>query len=214
MSTLPVKNSKGDKVGDYNLPDDLLVKGRGQQAVYEAVVAHRANRRAGTASTLGKGQVAGSGIKPWRQKGTGNARAGYRQSPVWRGGGVALGPLPRSHRKTVTRKTAQLAFRRAFSDKVTAGDVVILDELKLAEPKTRVVADLLRKLEADRGALIVLDAPDRTVALAVRNIPKVSVMSADHVSTYDLLKHRLVAITRAGMEKLTVRLKPASEKTS
>ncbi len=214
MSTLPVKNSKGDPAGDYNLPEGLLVTGKGQQAVYEAVVAHRAARRAGTASTLGKGQVAGSGTKPWRQKGTGNARAGYRQSPVWRGGGVALGPLPRSHRKTITRKTAQLAFRRAFSDKVAAGEVVILDELKLDEPKTRVIADLLRKLEATRGALIVLDAPDRAISLAVRNIPRVSVTTSDNVSTYDLLSHRLVAITRAGMEKLTSRLKPASEKKS
>ncbi|MBU0678134.1 MAG: 50S ribosomal protein L4, partial [Verrucomicrobia bacterium] len=112
---------KGESIGDFDFSDELLVHDKGLQALQNAVVAHRAAQRAGSASTLTKSEVAGSGRKPWRQKGLGRARAGYRQSPVWRGGGVAFGPKPRSYAKKISKKGARLAFRRAFSEKIAAG---------------------------------------------------------------------------------------------
>ena len=129
MSKVAVCNMQGDALGEYAFPEDMLVLDKGAQAVQEAVVAYRANQRAGTASTRGKGEIAGAGSKPWRQKGSGRARAGYRQSPLWRGGGTVFGPRPRSFRKGLNKKTARLAFCRAFSDRVAGGCVTVIDEL-------------------------------------------------------------------------------------
>ena len=116
MSKINVYNAKGEATGEVEIADERLVLDRGGQAVKDVVTATLNARRAGTASTLGKGEVAGSNRKPWRQKGTGRARAGLRQSPVWRGGGVAMGPKPRDYGVKVNRKVAQLAFRHALSD--------------------------------------------------------------------------------------------------
>ncbi len=206
MSKIPVKNEKGEAVGEYDLPDSLLVLDKGSQAVHEAVVAYRANQRAGTASTLGKGEVAGSGAKPWKQKGTGRARAGYQQSPVWRGGSVAFGPKPRSFAKRMTRKTSQLAFRRALSEKVANGEVVIFEGLSPAAPKTREVAAFLDSLEARKGALIVLGEPQSIIRLSARNIPGVAVTTAQHLNVYDLLKYPALLVSKSGMEELEKRL--------
>jgi large subunit ribosomal protein L4 len=206
MSKLPVKNISGDRVGEFDVPDALLIYDKGAQAVHEAVLAHRVNVRAGTASTLGKGAVAGSGKKPWKQKGTGRARAGYQQSPVWRGGGVAFGPKPRVLEQKLPKKVARLAFRRAFSEKISAGEVTVLDSLTLEAPRTKTIADLMKSLEAYSGALIVLDAADKNISLAVRNIPDVAVTTASHVHTYELLRYPQVLVTKAGMDVLTQRL--------
>ncbi len=212
MSKLPVKNVKGQSVGEYDLSDDLLVFDKGQQAVYEAIVAYQANQRAGTATTLGKGEVAGTGGKPWKQKGTGRARAGYQQSPVWRGGSVAFGPRARSFARSLPRKTARLAFRRAFSEKASAGQVVVLDDLTIESPKTRQIADMLKALEASKGAVLVLDEAREAVRLSARNMPGVQVTTARHVNVYDVLRYPLVLVSRAGMDVLAERLKEAGGK--
>lgn len=212
MSKLPVKNVKGESVGEFDLSDSLLVYDKGAQAVHEAIVTYQANQRAGTASTLGKGAVAGTGAKPWKQKGTGRARAGYQQSPVWRGGSVAFGPLPRSFSKQLPRKTARLAFRRAFSEKVSAGQVIVLDALDMAAPKTKEIAELLKKLDAKKGAVIVLDEAQNSVRLSARNIPRVHVATAHHLNVYDLLRYPLVLVSRKGMDVLAERLKDSGGK--
>jgi len=209
MSKLPLKNSKGEGVGEFDISDSLLVYDKGAQAVHEAVLAHRVNLRAGTASTLGKGAVAGSGKKPWKQKGTGRARAGYQQSPVWRGGGVAFGPKPRVLEQKLPKKVARLAFRRAFSEKISAGEVTVLDVLKLDAPRTKVLADFIKAMGAQRGALIVLDAPDKVISLAARNMPNVTVTTARNVHTYELLRYPQILVTKAGMDVLTERLQSA-----
>ena len=116
MSKVPVCNMQGDRVGDVQLADDLLELKRGAQAVQDAVQAYRAGLRSGTASTRKRGEVSGGGAKPWRQKGTGRARAGSIRSPIWKGGGVVFGPIPRSFAKSINRKVSQLAFCRAFSE--------------------------------------------------------------------------------------------------
>ena len=140
-----------------------LTLDKGAQAVKDAVTAIRNALRAGTASTKSKGEVAGSNKKPWKQKGTGNARAGFRQSPVWRGGGVAHGPHPRSYEQKLNKKVWALAFARAFSDKLAAGDVIVVDEFQFEAPKTKLMAKLLKELGVDRTACIVQKEVDDTV---------------------------------------------------
>jgi large subunit ribosomal protein L4 len=206
MSKLPVKNMKGEQVGEFDIADELLVFDKGHQAVHEAVVMYRANQRAGTASTLGKGAVAGTGAKPWKQKGTGRARAGYQQSPVWRGGGVAFGPKPRSFEKKMPKKMARLAFRRAFSEKVAAGQVIVIDGLGLDAPKTKTMADLLKQLGVERGAVVVLDAAQDAMRLSVRNMPLVEATTAQHLNVYEIVRYPWLVVSKQGMEALTTRL--------
>ena len=117
--SLLIKNKDGKDIGNYDVPENLLEYDKGDHAVHEVVVAYQAHQRAGTASTLSKSNVAGSGKKPWKQKGLGRARAGYRQSPIWRGGAVAHGPHPRSYKKKISKKILKLAFRRVFSEKIS-----------------------------------------------------------------------------------------------
>ena len=207
MSTLKVFNPAGDAAGEMAFADDRLVLDKGEQAVKDTVVAIQNAFRAGTASTLSKGEVAGSNKKPWRQKGTGRARAGLRQSPVWRGGGVAFGPKPRDFSQKINRKVQQLAFTRALSDKIAGGQVSLIEKFDLAEPKTKLMTALLKKLGVDRSALIVLDQHEETVMLAARNLPKVEVVSAEEVDVYSLLLYRTLVATKAGFEALTKRMK-------
>lgn len=206
MSKLKIYDMKGAKVGDLDIADNLLVLDKGSQAVHDVVVAYQAGQRAGTASTLRKGEVAGSNKKPWRQKGTGRARAGYRQSPIWRGGAVAFGPHPRSYARKMNKKVARLAFRRAFSEKVSAGEVRILDELALSEAKTRLFASLLKSLQITGPALFMMDKVDKNVALAARNIPDVEVVAVNSVNVYQVLKYPVIVLNKAGMEELKIRL--------
>ena len=155
---------------------EQLTLDKGEQAVKDAVTAIRNAMRAGTASTKSKGEVAGSNKKPWKQKGTGNARAGFRQSPVWRGGGVAHGPHSRDWSTKVNKKVMKLAFARAFSDRLVEGDVIVLDELSLEAPKTKLMAKLLVDLGVDRTAVVVQKEVDETVFLATRNLPRIDYM--------------------------------------
>src|SRR5215468_3923215 len=152
---ITVKDSKGNTQGELEVKFPLVEGGKGTQAVHDAVVAYQAAQRMGTASTKTMGEVAGSGKKPWRQKGTGRARAGSFASPLWRGGGVTFGPKPRDFSKKVSRKTRQLALRKALSERLKAGDVVVVDELKLESPKTKEFIDLLSQIGVEGVALLV-----------------------------------------------------------
>ena len=207
MIKLPICNTEGQAIGEHKLSDDLLSTKQGAQAVVETITAIRANQRAGTASTKTKGEVAGSGKKPWRQKGTGRARAGYRQSPIWRGGGVVFGPKPRSYAKDINKKVGRLAFRRAFTERVTAGDVIVLDQFSLPEAKTKHVAALLKKLNANGSVLLVLDQVGRDVALATRNVAKLEVAAANYVNVVQLLRPKKVLISKEALIKLEERLR-------
>ena len=211
MSTIKVFNPAGEPAGEMTFADERLVLDKGEQAVKDVVVAIQNAFRAGTASTLSKGEVAGSNKKPWKQKGTGRARAGYRQSPVWRGGGVAFGPKPRDFSQKINRKVQQLAFTRALSDKIAEGQTVVIDAIDLAETKTKLLTALLAKLGADRSALIVLDQHEEKVMLAARNLEKVEVVSAAEVDVYSLLFYRTLVATKAGFEALTARMKKKTE---
>lgn len=206
MSKLPLKNLDGQSLGEVELADALLSPGKGGQAVRDAVVAHQANLRSGSAHTLGKGAVAGTGQKPWKQKGTGRARAGYARSPVWRGGGVAHGPHTRDFGWALPRKAARLAFRHALGARVAESAVTVLDEFSLAGPKTKQLQAAIRKLGAGKGLLIIVDRPDRNLSLAARNLPKVEVATAAAVNTYSLLRWPAIVVTQAALAGLERRL--------
>lgn len=207
MSKLPVFTMSGQRAGEVHLSEALLLKGRGLQAVHDAVTAYRAAQRAGTASTKKRGEVAGGGRKPYRQKGTGRARAGSIRSPLWRGGGVVFGPRPRDFSIQLPRKVVQLAFCRALSEKIADGRVAVLDRLALPEPKTRHVQALLEALKAERGALFVLDKADALVQRAARNIPRVGVTTAASLNPYEILAAPLLVITKPALEILERRMR-------
>ena len=213
MSSLTVHNAGGKAVGKVEFADALLSTRRGGQALQQTVVTIRANQRAGTASTKTKGEVAGSGIKPWRQKGTGNARAGYRQSPVWTGGGVVFGPKPRSYAKDLNRKTAKLALWRALSDKVKGEQLLVLDDVTVSQPKTKMLAALLKGLKVDK-ALVVVDQISRELALASRNIPGLEVVAALNLNSLQVVKYPKILISKAALEQVQIRLEVAQEKAS
>jgi large subunit ribosomal protein L4 len=171
-------------------------------------VAHLANRRRGTASTKTLGEVAGTGKKPWRQKGTGRARAGSFQSPLWRGGGVVFGPKPRDYHKKVNAKTKQLALRKALTERLKAGDVLVLEDLKLPAPKTREMVNVLRTLQLDGGTTLIVTADaDRNLLLASRNIPDLSLTTSANLNTYEVLRPDKLVFTRSAFEKLEARLR-------
>src|ERR1700722_17696320 len=170
---LPVKNIQGQDQGELEVKIPLIENGKGTQAVHDTVVAFRAAQRMGTACTKNVGEVAGTNKKPWKQKSTGRARAGSFQSPLWRGGGVVFGPKPRDFSKKVNRTTRQLALRKALSERLKAGDVVIVDELKLSSGKTRDFLGVLSALQVEGTALIVDHGADKNLQLASRNISRV-----------------------------------------
>ncbi|MEI6892965.1 MAG: 50S ribosomal protein L4 [Pontiella sp.] len=206
MSKIPLKNVKGEAVGDYEFADNLLVLDKGDQAVHEAVVAYNAHQRAGTASTLNKGEVHGSGKKPWKQKGLGRARAGYKQSNVWRGGHAAHGPLPRKYKKKLSKKVTKLAFARAFSAKIDQGDITVVDALTVSSPKTKEFATVLKNLGLDRGALFIVAEANENLLLASRNIQRAELVAANLVNTYQILRHKSVIITKDAMAVLEARI--------
>jgi large subunit ribosomal protein L4 len=206
MSKIKIFDTKGGEAGEYDVPEELLVLEKGTQAVHDVVVAMNNARRAGTACTREKGEVAGTGAKPWKQKGTGRARAGYRQSPVWRGGGTVFGPRPRYYGVKVNKKVAKLAFRRALSEKLNGGAVRVIEQIEVAEPKTKLVAELLKAQGVAAPALVIVDQLDSKLRLAVRNLPRVEVVKASDVNVYQLLRYPTVLVNSAGMDMLKARL--------
>jgi large subunit ribosomal protein L4 len=207
MSNIKVFNAAGAASGEMTFADERLVLDKGMQAVKDVVVAIQNGLRAGTASTLSKGEVAGSNKKPWKQKGTGRARVGLRQNPIWRGGGVAFGPKPRDFGQKINRKVSQLAFTHALSDKIAGGSVLVIEKFDFTEPKTKQMTALLKKLGVTRSGLIITDQYEENVSLSAQNLPGIAVLRAAEVDTYALLYFRTLIATKAGFEALTARMK-------
>lgn len=203
MPRVAVYNMKGEQVGDIELKDEIFGVEPNEALVHQAVVRYLANQRQGTVATKTRGEVSGGGRKPWRQKGTGRARHGSIRSPIWVGGGTVFGPKPRDYRQALPKKARRAALRSALSSKVAAGDFLVLDELKLEQPKTREVANVLSNLKADEAsALFVTAELDRNVYLSARNIPKVSATRAGDLNVYDVLLHGKVIATRDAVAKI------------
>jgi large subunit ribosomal protein L4 len=204
---LTVKDTNGNQQGELEVKFELVEGGRGTQAVHDTVVAFNAAQRMGTACTKTAGEVSGSNKKPWRQKGTGRARAGSHQSPLWVGGGVVFGPKPRDFRKKVNNKTRQLALRKALTERLKAGDVQVVADLKLSSPKTKGFTAILAKLDVKGTSLFVDSTVDNNVRLASRNVEGVELTTADNLNTYQVLRPDTLIVTRSAFEKLEARLK-------
>jgi len=185
---------------------DIIEDGRGTQAVQDVVVAMRAARRSGSANTKTKAEVDLSGAKPWRQKGTGRARAGYKSSPLWRGGGVVFGPKPRDYSKKISKSVRQLAFRKALSERIKAGDVLTIDKFVVTELKTKSFVALLKKQTDSEKVLIVSDSFDDNTFRSARNVKPVKLATASDVNTEQLLTFEKILITQKALETLAKRI--------
>ena len=184
---------------------EMIEDGRGTQALHDTVVAMRAARRSGSANTKTKAEVDMSGAKPWRQKGTGRARAGYVSSPIWRGGGVVFGPKPRDYSKKVSKTVRRLAFRKALSERIKAGDVLTIDKFVVPELKTKSFVDLVRKQTDGRKVLIVSDSFDEKTFKSARNVKPIRLTTASDVNAEELLAFDKILVTQGAMEKLAER---------
>jgi large subunit ribosomal protein L4 len=186
---------------------EVITNGKGTQAVHDVVVAMRANRRSGTANTKTKGEVNLSGAKPWRQKGTGRARAGYKSSPIWSGGGVVFGPKPRSYSKRVPKAVKKLALRKALSARILAGDVLVVDTFAVPAPKTKEFVNLLKASAGDaRNTLVVAPKFDEATYKAARNVQNSQLVVASDLNTEQLLAFDKIILTRDALPVLASRL--------
>ena len=206
MAKIKQYTSAGAAAADLEIDDAQLILDKGAQALKDAVTAIRNAMRAGSACTKGKGEVAGSNKKPWKQKGTGNARAGFRQSPVWRGGGVAHGPKPRDYSQKVNKKVMTLAFARAVSEKIAAGEIIVVSEFKFEAPKTKQMVAFLKTLGIDRSALLLTAEINETVELMVRNLPRVDAATACEINPYAVLLFKKIVCDKAGFDALMTRV--------
>ena len=203
---ISIKDITGKDQGELEVKFALVENGRGTQAVHDTVVAYQAAQRSGTACTKTAGEVAGTNKKPWKQKGTGRARAGSFQSPLWVGGGVVFGPKPRDFAKKVSKKTRTLALRKALSERLKAGDVVVIEDLKLVSAKTRDFNVIIEALGCSGSALVVSTGIDKNLTLAARNVVNVALATSDSLNTYDVLRPDKLVFTKSAFEQIEARL--------
>ena len=206
-NTLDILDCKGARVGEYVIPEGVIELEKGEQAVHDTGVAYLAGQRAGTACTKTRGEVSGGGAKPFRQKGMGRARAGSSRSPVWVGGGTIFGPRPRSFAKKVNKKVLQLALKRALSERIVEGDLVLLDKFELADHKTRNAFAILKNLNvANETVMISLPELDAASVCATGNIPNVVLRKTDTVNVYELLRFKKLLFTKDALDAFIQRL--------
>lgn len=206
MPTVQVIDSSGKKIKEVKASDEIFAVPLKEHLLYEAVINFRANQRQGTASTKTRGDVRGGGRKPWRQKGTGRARAGSNRSPIWKGGGTTFGPKPRDYSYSLPKKAKKNALKSALSLKVAEKQLLIVDAIELKEPKTKDAAALIKSLKVD-SALIVDKHENKNLFLSARNIPKTKVVDVNQVNVYDVLNYNWLVLTQRAFDSLTEKLK-------
>ena len=202
MPKVDLFDINGNKVGDIELNDSIFGIEVNATAIHAAVVNHLANKRQGTQSTKTRTEVRGGGKKPWRQKGSGRARQGSIRSPQWVGGGVALGPKPRSYRYPLNKKLRRLALKSALSSKVAGNEFIVIDNITVSEYKTKEVVNILKNFNVEKKALIVLNEKDDKVVKSAANIPGVTTTLSTTLNTYDVLNHDKVIISADAVKKL------------
>jgi large subunit ribosomal protein L4 len=203
MATAICYEKDGTESGKVDLPASLFDSEINEALIHEAVVAYLANQRQGTASSKERSDVAGGGGKPYRQKGTGRARAGTIRSPIYRGGGVVFGPHPRNYRIKMTKKTKRQALTSSLSSRAGAGDILVIKAIELEAPKTKEMAGILKTIDVfEQKTLIVLEKSNEAVVKSVRNIPGVRITPADLVSTYDVIWADKVLLTSGAITKM------------
>lgn len=205
-TSISVLSAQREKVGEIPLPAVISEQPQREHLLFETVRMQLANRRSGTAATKTRAQVRGGGRKPWRQKGTGRARAGSNRSPVWVGGATVFGPQPRSYAYRMPRSARKTALRAALAQKLRQDEVVVIDAIEFDEPKTKQMVALLAQLEMGDSVLLVLAAADVNVQKSARNLPGVKVLLSPGLNVYDLLRYRKVLVTQAAMQQISERL--------
>ena len=204
---LDILDCSGVQVGEYTIPEGVIEMEKGAQAVHDAVVAYLAGARAGTACTKTRGLVRGGGAKPWRQKGRGGARAGSGRSPVWVGGGTIFGPQPRSFAKKVNKKVLVLALKRALSERIAAGDVVVLDKFAIADHKTRSAYAVLKNLKIQNDTIMLtVSEYDEATVCATGNIPNLVLRRSGTVNVYELLRFKKLVFSKDALDAFIGRL--------
>lgn len=201
MASVAMVDMKNNKVKEVELPALFSAEVK-SHLLHTAVVNQLANRRAGTAATKNKALVSGGGKKPFKQKGTGRARAGSNRSPLWRHGGTVFGPMPRDYSYSIPKKERRAALRTALATKVAENRLVLLERLELAGPKTSQMASLLKSLGVTENALVLIKSENRNLTLASRNIPGVKVLRMENINVYDLLKYRYLITTQDAVSAL------------
>lgn len=207
MISISVYNTDGKEVEKMKLDKDVFDGKVKKDVLHQAVLMYQANQRLGAAFTKTRGEVSGGGRKPWKQKGTGRARAGSIRSPLWRGGGVTFGPREQKYSYRLPKKIKQVALKYSLNDKVNNKKMIVIDQLKIEEPKTKVFASILDKLKVNGKVLLMLEKIDSNVVRSSRNIPQISIKQVCVSNAYDLLAHDKIIITKAGLEALTERIK-------
>ena len=202
MPKINVVDKQGKIIEAIELADSVFGIKPNTVVMHMAVVNYLANQRQGTQSTLTRSEVSGGGRKPWRQKGTGNARQGSIRAPQWRHGGIALGPKPRDYSYSLTKKTKRLAMKSAFSSKVLSNELVVLNELKLEEYKTKSIVEVLKGLEINSKALIVLPEIDRITAKSANNIKGIKTAYVNTLNVYDILNYDKLIIIKKAVAKI------------
>ena len=201
MANVSVYNIEGKEVGSIELNDAVFGVEVNEHLVHMAVVNQLANNRQGTQSAKTRSEVSGGGRKPWRQKGTGQARQGPTRSPQWTGGGIVFAPKPRDYSFKMNKKEKRIALLSALSSKVADNKIVVLDAFNLDEVKTKKFAEVMSNLKVDK-ALVVIEGENKNVVLSGRNIPTVKVSATNEINTYDVLKYETLVVTKAAVEKL------------
>lgn len=201
MANVALYNMNGEQVGTIDLNDDIFGLEASEHAMHMAVVQYLANQRQGTQSAKTRAEVRGGGRKPWRQKGTGHARQGSIRAPQWTGGGVVFAPKPRDYSFKLNKKVKRLALKSALSTKVAENGIIVLDELKLDEVKTKAMVNVLGNIKAEK-ALIVMDGVNKNVMLSARNIEGVKTASVSTINVYDLLKYNTLVVTKDAVAKI------------
>lgn len=201
MANVSVYNIEGKEVGSIELNDVVFGVEVNEHLVHMAVVNQLANNRQGTQSAKTRSEVSGGGRKPWRQKGTGHARQGSTRAPQWTGGGIVFAPKPRDYSFKMNKKEKRIALLSALSSKVAESKIVVLDEFKLDEIKTKKFVEVMNNLKVE-NALVVLEGENKNVVLSGRNIPSVKVTATNEINTYDVLKYTTLVVTKAAVEKL------------
>ena len=199
---IDIVNQQNEKVGSFDLRDEVFGGRVKADLIHESVVRANAADRRGTHATKNRAAVSGSGKKPWRQKGTGRARAGEIRNPLWRKGGTVFGPQPRSYDYKVPLKVEKGALRAAITQKLRDGAVMVVDALSVSEIKTKAAAEMLRRLGIDGKALLVDVKPEDKLSLSVRNLEGVRILPSNRISARDVMDTRKVVVTRAALEKL------------
>jgi large subunit ribosomal protein L4 len=202
MPNVALYNIEGTPVGEIYLDDGVFGAEVNEAAIYQVVKMQLANKRQGTQSALTRGEVRGGGRKPWRQKGTGRARHGSIRSPIWIKGGVVFAPKPRDYSYTVPKKIRRLAMKSALSSKVANHEIIVLDSLKLSQPKTKEMARVLKNLKVTRKALVVLPEKDEVVQRAIRNIPGVKLAYINTLNVLDILNYDVFIATQDAVRRI------------